>query len=265
MSTGTVVINRTLRQLLSGVVEQKNKLAAPISASATSLTTLYDLDGLRKGAVFEIDSELFYVWEATAGSKTLTVERGFNGTIPAAHSANAIITNAPRFPRSQILEALNDELKDLSSPVHGLYQVKHFDFEYNGSDYIINLQHALKQQYRPGARWMMADNVLAEVRAIKDASSAYYLWNPDPSAGFGGRLLGSPVEIDDNMPSTTSNAYAIAYGDFSRAYAIVRRTGIALIRDNITAKGTTKFNFRRRVGGGVINFEAVKLMRFATS
>jgi HK97 family phage major capsid protein len=133
------------------------------------------------------------------------------------------------------------------------------------ADYIINLQHALKQQYRPGARWMMADSVLAKVRQIKDASSAYYLWNPDPSAGFGGRLLGSPVEIDDNMPATTSGSLSIAYGDFNRAYAIVRRSGISLIRDNITSKGLTKFNFRRRVGGGVINFEAVKVMKFSAS
>lgn len=143
MSTGSVVINRTLRQLLSGVVEQKNKLAATISASATTVTVSYDIDGLRKGSVFEIDSELFYVWEAVAGTKTLTVERGWNGSTPATHAAGAIITTSPRFPRSQVLEALNDELKDLSSPVNGLFQIKHFDFDYNGSDNIINLPPVL--------------------------------------------------------------------------------------------------------------------------
>ena len=133
------------------------------------------------------------------------------------------------------------------------------------ADKMINLQHALKQQYRPGARWVMPDSVLAAVRQLKDASSAYYLWNPDPSAGFGGRLLGSPVEIDDFMPATTSGSLSILYGDLSRAYAVVRRTGISVIRDNVTSKGTTKFNFRRRVGGGVINFEAVKVMKFSAS
>lgn len=140
MSTGTVVINRTLRQLLSGVVETKNKLAVALSnTTGTSVVCSYDLDGLRAGAVFEIDSELFYVWEANSGTKTLTVERGWNGTTAATHSANAIITLNPRFPRSQILEALNDELQDLSSPMHGLFQVKSFDVDYNGSDLFINL------------------------------------------------------------------------------------------------------------------------------
>jgi hypothetical protein len=140
MSTGTVVINRTLRQLLSGVVESKNKLATALSnTTGTSVVCSYDLDGLRAGAVFEIDSELFYVWEANPGSKTLTVERGWNGSTPATHAAGAIITLNPRFPRSQVLEALNDELRDLSSPMHGLFQVKAFDLDYNGSDVFINL------------------------------------------------------------------------------------------------------------------------------
>lgn len=139
MSTGTVVINRTLRQLLSGTVEQKNKLAAALTVSDTSVPMLYDLDGLRAGAVFEIDSELFYVWEANSGSKTLTVERGWNGSTPAAHTSGSIVTLNPRFPRAQIFEALNDEIQDLSSPMHGLFQVKFFDLDYNGSDLYINL------------------------------------------------------------------------------------------------------------------------------
>lgn len=140
MSTGTVVINRTLRQMLSGTVEQRNKLATALSnTTGTSVVCLYDLDGLRAGAVFEIDSELFYVWQADVGAKTLTVERGFNGTTAATHAAGAVITLNPRFPRSQVLEALNDELRDLSSPFHGLFQVKTFDYDYNGSDTFINL------------------------------------------------------------------------------------------------------------------------------
>ncbi|HEU0283044.1 MAG TPA: phage major capsid protein [Gallionella sp.] len=133
------------------------------------------------------------------------------------------------------------------------------------SDALINLQHALKAQYRPGARFLMSDSTLGVARQMKDASGSYYLWQPDTTAGFGGRFLGSPVEIDDNMPVIAANSFSIAYGDFSQAYAIVNRAGTSLIRDNITAKGTTKFNFRRRFGGGVVNFEAIKLMKYETS
>lgn len=135
----------------------------------------------------------------------------------------------------------------------------------NPGDHLIQLQHALKSQYRPGAAFVMADATLATVRQMKDGSGAYYLWQPDPLAGFGGRLLGSPVEIDDNMPVVGANSLSIAYGDFKQGYLVVNRSGTVVIRDNITAKGKTKFNFRRRFGGGVQNFEAIKLMKFGTS
>jgi HK97 family phage major capsid protein len=133
------------------------------------------------------------------------------------------------------------------------------------ADKVVSLQHALKAQYRPGAVWLANDATLGVMRQIKDASGSYYLWNADPTAGFGGRFLGSPVETDDNVADIAAASFSLAYGNFKRAYTIVNRSGTTLIRDNITAKGTTKFNFRRRFGGGITNFEAVKLLKFATS
>lgn len=135
----------------------------------------------------------------------------------------------------------------------------------NPGDKIIDLIHALRSSYRVGAVLLMADTTLGKLRQIKDGTGHFYLFNPDPTGQFGGMVLGVPVVIDDNMPVMGSNSYSIAYGNFRRAYRIVDRRGISLIRDNLTSKGTTKFNFRKRVGGGVKNFEAVKLMKFATS
>lgn len=139
MSTVAQVINKTLRQVLSGVTEQRNKLAVSLNATTDTVVATYDVDGLRPGQVFEIDSEMFYIWTSNAGQKTLTVQRGFNGTTATSHAANAIITVNPRFPRAQILESINDELADLASPMHGLFQVKALDLTYNGSDRQVNL------------------------------------------------------------------------------------------------------------------------------
>lgn len=186
MSTGTAVINRTLRQLLSGTVEQRNKLSVALNATATSVVTTYDLDGLRAGSVFEIDSELFYVWEANAGTKTLTVERGFNGTTAATHSAGAVVTVNPRFPRAQVFEAVNDELADLSSPMHGLFQVKYFDLDYNGSDEIINLPPVADIIDLLGVHVRVKGDEyewVRKVRLIRD------LPTDDFSSGFGLRFL----------------------------------------------------------------------------
>jgi len=135
----------------------------------------------------------------------------------------------------------------------------------NPGDAIINLLHSLKAAYRNGAVLLMNETTLGMMRQIKDGSGSFYLFNPDPTGKFGGYVLGAPVVIDDNMPDIAANSYSIAYGNFKRAYRIVDRKGITLIRDNITNKGTTKFNMRKRVGGGVKNFEAIKLMKFSVN
>jgi hypothetical protein len=124
---------------MSGVVEERNKTTVAINASTTTVTFQYDLSGMRPGGVIQIDSELMYVWEISAGSKSVTVERGWNGTTAAAHAASSIATVDPKFPRAQILEAMNAELDDLASPMNGLFQIKILELNYNGTDLMVNL------------------------------------------------------------------------------------------------------------------------------
>lgn len=134
MSTASALLDRVNRQLLSGTIEERNKLSATVDSDDTSFVMSYDLAGLRAGTVFEIDSELVYIWEAVSGSKTLTVERGYMGTTAASHTAGAVITLNPRFPKAQMLEALNQDIDDLSSPLNGLFRVVTASIDYNGSD-----------------------------------------------------------------------------------------------------------------------------------
>jgi hypothetical protein len=124
---------------MSGSVEERNKIVSAITATATSVSLQYELAGIRPGGVVQIDNELMYVWEVTSGSKTMVIERGWNGTTAASHAANAIVTVDPKFPRAQILEAINAELDDLSSPVNGLFQIKSLELNYNGTAAMVNL------------------------------------------------------------------------------------------------------------------------------
>lgn len=135
----------------------------------------------------------------------------------------------------------------------------------NPGDALISLQHSLKSVYRKGASFIMNDATLGKIRQMKDGSGNFYLFNPDATGEFAGFILGTPVEIDDNMPDVEAGTFPIAYGNWKRAYRVVNRKGTALIRDNITEKGTTKFNFRKRVGGGIKQFEALKLLKIAES
>ena len=171
MTTTAVVIDRTLRQLLSGTVEARNKLTTTLTSSGTSVVVDYPLEGLRSGQVCEIDSELMYIWATDVATKTLTVQRGFNNTTAAAHTAGAVITINPRFPRAQILEAVNDELSDLSSPMHGLFQVKTLNIDYNGSDAMIDLTNvtSIIDLLTVSVRYMTDDYPIArKIRLIRD-------------------------------------------------------------------------------------------------
>jgi len=125
--------------MLAGVVEERNRLASSLDSSTTTVVLTYDLGGLRTGSVFEVDSELFYVWEAVPATKTLTVERGFNGSTAAAHASAATVTLSPRFPRISMFDAVNAELDDLSSTANGLFRVVSTSLSYNGNDRQINI------------------------------------------------------------------------------------------------------------------------------
>ena len=142
MSTAGALINRVSRQLLSGTVEERNKLATTVNSAATSIVMTYALNSIRAGAVFEIDSELMYVWSVDTTTLTATVERAYAGTTAAAHTSGAIVIYNPRFPQQQLIDVLNQDIDDLSSPLNGLYRVITVDLAYNGSDRQINIPSA---------------------------------------------------------------------------------------------------------------------------
>lgn len=139
MSTAGAVLTRASRQLLSGTVEERNKLATTVTSSDTSIVLSYDLGGFREGSVIEIESELMYVWESSTATKTLIVQRGYDGTTAAAHTSGVLAVLNPRFPRQQMFDALNADIDDLSSTVNGLFRVVAQDISYNGSDRQINI------------------------------------------------------------------------------------------------------------------------------
>lgn len=131
-------------------------------------------------------------------------------------------------------------------------------------DALINLVYALKSAYREKAVFMMKRSTLAAVRKLKDGDDNY-LWQPDFQLKQGGSLLGFDVIEAEDMPAISANSLSIAFGDFNAGYQIVDRQGVRILRDNFTAKPYVKFYTTKRVGGDVVNFEAIKLMKFSAS
>lgn len=134
-------------------------------------------------------------------------------------------------------------------------------------DPFINLVYALKQGYRNNASFIMNRTNQGKVRKFKDDQDNY-MWTPPFMGGVQGpqpaTLLGYPIVDDDNMPDVGANAFPVAFGDFRRGYLIVDRFGIRVLRDPFTNKPYVHFYTTKRVGGGVQNFEAIKLLKCST-
>lgn len=136
--------------------------------------------------------------------------------------------------------------------------------EINPADKLIDLVYLLKAAYRANGKWFMARSTVGAVRKLKDGQGNY-IWQPGLVAGQPATILNYGVVEGEDMPAIGANSLSIGFGDFAEAYTIVDRLTASVIRDNITQPGFVKFLFRRRVGGGVINGEAVKFLKFATS
>lgn len=128
------------------------------------------------------------------------------------------------------------------------------------ADALVDLVYALRQQYRTGGSFLMNDMTTSKVRKLKDGQGNY-LWQPSIQVGTPSTLLGYAVSTDDNMPDVAANAFPIAFANFARAYLILDRQGISVLRDPYTEKPYVKFYTTKRVGGGIQNFEAIKLLK----
>jgi HK97 family phage major capsid protein len=130
------------------------------------------------------------------------------------------------------------------------------------ADALIDLYYALKSGYRNGAAWLMSDATQAKVRKFKDAEGAF-VWAPPSASAEVATILGKPVHTDDNMPAVGANEFPVAFGNFQRAYLIADRVGIRVLRDPFTSKPNVLFYTTKRVGGGIVNFEAIKLLKIS--
>jgi HK97 family phage major capsid protein len=131
----------------------------------------------------------------------------------------------------------------------------------NPVDALIDLIYAPESGYRPNAHFVMNRRTASRIRKFKDADGNY-IWQPAQSADRLPMLLGYPVVEMEPMPDIAAGSASIAFGDFAKAYLIVDRAGITILRDPYSAKPYVRFYTTKRVGGGLQNFEAIKLLKF---
>jgi HK97 family phage major capsid protein len=132
------------------------------------------------------------------------------------------------------------------------------------ADKLIDLVYTLKSGYRANAHWVLNRSTQAEIRKIKDGDGNY-IWRPGDQAGEKPSLMGFPIAETEDMPDIAANSFALAFGDFGRGYLVVDRVGIRILRDPFSAKPYVLFYTTKRVGGGVQDFNAIKLLKFGTA
>jgi HK97 family phage major capsid protein len=134
----------------------------------------------------------------------------------------------------------------------------------NPSDSLVDLIYALKAGYRQNATFVMNRKTQAQVRKFKD-STGNYLWQPPATASGRASLIGFPLADTEDMPDVAAGSLSIAFGDFKRGYLIVDRQGVRVLRDPFSAKPYVLFYTTKRVGGGLQDFDAIKVMKFGVS
>ncbi|MFD2677613.1 phage major capsid protein [Camelimonas lactis] len=130
------------------------------------------------------------------------------------------------------------------------------------SDALVDLVYALKAGYRQNAAFVMNRKTQSLIRKFK-ASDGSYLWAPPATAGGAASLLGFPLVEAEDMPDVAADSFSVAFGDFRRGYLVVDRAGVRVLRDPYSAKPYVLFYTTKRVGGGVQDYDAIKLLKFA--
>ena len=128
------------------------------------------------------------------------------------------------------------------------------------ADSIIKLYFALKEQYLAKSSFLMNRYSLEKIRLLKNKESDQYIWTPGLGIGVPDTLLGSPVYTSSSFPAAEKAKFIMAFANFKLAYKIVDRAGIRVLRDPFTNKPFVKFYATKRVGGDVVNSDAIKLM-----
>ncbi|GAA6190885.1 phage major capsid protein [Phaeobacter sp. NW0010-22] len=130
------------------------------------------------------------------------------------------------------------------------------------ADALISTYFGLKQAYRNGASWLMSDATMEAARKFKNAEGDFIFALPTAAAELP-TILNKPVRTDDNMDAVGAGKFPIAFGNFQRGYLIVDKFGVRVLRDPFSKKPYVHFYTTKRTGGGIVNFEAIKLLKIA--
>lgn len=133
-------------------------------------------------------------------------------------------------------------------------------------DLLFKTIDSLPSPYLSQSCWIMSRSVQSKLRMLRDETTGTPLWQTGQglSSLAAQTLLGYPVIISDDMPGidASKSTLSIAFGNFYQGYQIVDRQDFNILRDPFSAKPYVEFYATRRLGGDVMDFDAIKLIQF---
>ena len=127
-------------------------------------------------------------------------------------------------------------------------------------DGIMSLYYSLSDLYTQNASFIMHKSAVYTIRTMKDAAGQY-LWLPGVLSGTSDTLLGCPLYTSNYMPQVAAGNDVVIFGDIKKAYTIVDRGDISIQRDPFSSKPYINFFTTKRIGGDVVNPNAINIMR----
>ncbi|NHB57019.1 phage major capsid protein [Acinetobacter sp. 194] len=131
-------------------------------------------------------------------------------------------------------------------------------------DNLIDLIYGLRKGYRNGAKFMMNGLTVAKVRKIKDLEGNY-IWQPSTQLDQPSTLLGYGIAENEDMADAAADANAVMFGNFKRGYAVVDRLGTNVLRDPYSSKPYVEFYTTKRVGGMLLDSNAIKVLTLSAA
>lgn len=130
------------------------------------------------------------------------------------------------------------------------------------ADGFIALKYSLVEDYLNRGTFVMNRTTVRDTMYLKDGEGRY-IWKPGFQDDAQASILGLPVRMSTSMPAVAAGILAVALADWKEAYMVVDRLGITIQRDPFTQKPMIEFYTRKRVGGDVVNYQAIKLGNIA--
>jgi HK97 family phage major capsid protein len=195
---------------------------------------------------------------------------GYVADVFARAEATAFVSgNGQDKPKGFLSYATSDAADDARANETIQYRATGASGAFNGTDpanVLVQTFYDLQGAYQANATWMAKNTTAAAIATLKGGDGAYLVQSMLNTDGSMVRtIMGRPLAIADDMPAIGANSLSIAVGDFGRGYTIVDGKAVTVLRDPFSAKPNVLFYTTKRVGGGVTEFDAIKLIKFGTS